>query len=405
MRTVTKLLFGLIIALSFSLQASAAITKKDFYGYWEIPEASGNTCYVIVKRNGNASCFWAGGKYDKIEKGSWSLVGERLIINWDGGYKYGLEKRDKDNIVRYQFTADQDPTGTTTDIAAGNRFNRKMVGSMKTEPNKDKEKDDKALGQDVSRPWNRKVMEKERSLARSPFSIKNEEKNYLGYWEIASSRALWGLVGNGTYYMNLDSMGNVTTAQKDWGEQHFGQLGLWHYENGEIQIKWPSGDKAILKGNKEQGYVLELFKPDDEFPDHPDTTKEIRKREDPQIKTFFNAAETNVISMLDYLGYWYEAGTDGKIDMSHHIEVERWGHCYRVDSPSGEKVKGNWIMSTDHMTMYWEDGKRSALELVGGNSLYLATWPANSPENALPTKKVPVDKRVPEEKIGEIKQH
>jgi len=393
-----KLFLPLFCIWVFGTTLFGETQAKEFYGYWEIPEANGSTCYVIVKRGGEASCFWAGGKYDTIEKGKWELQGDRLLIVWDGGYKYALEKRGEDSIRRFLFTPSQNPNSVSDDVLSGSRFNRKMVGNMKTEaPDAVEENPDAPV-----RPWNVKVMKEDREKAYSPFSVDPRTKHYLGYWEVADNESLWGLLGTGNFFLNLDNTGNVTTAQKDWGEDNFGQKGHWTYINDSMQIVWPSGDKAILKGDDIAGYTLTTFEPDDTFPTSPDKRLKVRKRDGREVISYFRSAETILVSMLDYLGHWYVI-RDDEIDRSSHIEVERWGICYRVDSPSAAKVKGHWVMKNTEMDLQWDDGKRNALSLTNGDRIFLKTWDKDAPKGAMPIESLPVYKEQPDEKIGEIR--
>lgn len=362
-----------------ALLASTA-TERDYYGFWEVREPNGDICHIVVKRSGEASCFWSGTSFNQIDKGRWELTSGKLLITWENGHRYVLELVDKDNILRTSFPPELPLTAEPTNRIAGKRFDRRMVGSLARgvtdpggsgSPRSDPLPADRPTGTTAPAP------------IRDPL--------FLGYWEVAGTTSLWGLMGQGGFFFALERDGSVKTSLKDWGSEHSGQIGNWETVLNEARLFWPSGHKAIVRKDSEDTFAFHLFNPNRDLSDKPSSTFVARKLPPARGRALFGAGETQMLAVDDIIGNW--GSPDNVPAGPSRIVIERWGKARLYDSRE-IPLYGQWKLDKDSLHIVWEDESQDILS-VGRQGLIRRFYKETTPLTAVPDREYPL-RRLPD---------
>lgn len=338
-----------VFCTSLTAQAPATLSPPEdaerlFAGHWKINEPAGDTCYLYVKPRGRASQFWSGEGLGHIEQGRWEIQGHRLLVRWETGYQDLYEIPNQGVILRKSFLPGAALDGAPSQEARGERLDPRMIGSLTTEPSI------------------------ERAAPPPPAQATVPMRNpFVGYWEVEQPGGLMGLGGKKHFYLNLQRNGTVTSMQRSWPEpEQSGQTGTWTLEGNEARLVWPSGHRDLIRPDGADRFQFLAYGPKDSLSDRSGATHPARHVPATEALGLFKAAETALVTIEDFVGYWREDSAKG--EARPHLEIERWGNAYRFADPSRPaetRSTGQWKLVNNSAVILWKDGSQEVIDTTG----------------------------------------
>ncbi len=389
MITVCLLLISVEFLQAEDYRGDFTADPRDFQGYWKIEEPAGDTCYLIIKAGGQASCFWAGNAMDEILKGKWTIRDGRLVITWDSGYRYALEKKGSRTVFRHTYPPGVDLGDQAESTVVGTQYDKRYVGYLAVEDANQNEEREDAFAFESASTTERKAP-KEVDSKTSPFT----RSQFLGYWYVESKQsALWGLFGAAnSYYINVSRDGRVHSILN---QKNAGLYGYWVQEGDALKVFWDDGKKQLIRKTGTDFEILTYSEKDD-FTDSPDGRQKLVKMDPMDAKAVFQDMAMKFISVEDIVGYWL--GESAEIETSPTIEIQRWGHArYFPYGINSKALDAEWQMHSDEVIVKVENGKRFLLINQIDNSWKLEAYNPNTSMTDLADRGNSVRRLKPEE--------
>jgi len=276
------------------LAASSALFAQgqgSWQGFWAAENISGDTFYINVKGQGEASSFWSGPGGDRIERGHWEPYGAGILLTWPSGYRDHLVDTGE-NVVKYSFgpSATLDDPPLTTTVAR--RIPPREVGMLT-----------------VSGPRDESLIAPQRDRTSPP--VRNE---FVGYWEVQT-----GNDEDDRFFMRLDRSGRAEAVQRNFAGDDSPQ-GSWILDTDRALIKWDNGQRDVLIRDG-VGYQLRAFAEGRDTTGEPRRTYPTFQIEASEVSSLFEASTPSELIVEDFLGRWRVAGIGG---FGSEFEVERW---------------------------------------------------------------------------------
>lgn len=419
-------LFLLVALLSLptaSLMGQANEAERSFIGHWEILEPAGDTCFLVIKRQGRATCFWSG-ETDTFLRGDWEWdsTRKRLIVTWNTGLRETLELVRVDTIVRRSFPAGSSIDGEPSLLARGTKIDDRMVGSLAETGSSDSRNNPPAPPPDAPEgeppqapPAAPTPNERgEIPLAGGQFSLPapapamplsqdaitlTARSGFLGYWRVERRQS--GFMGLGidrdAFYLLLQRTGQVESAWRAWEEEDAGQKGAWEPDGSGALIRWPSGHADRLEPTGSGDYRLTSYEPSrDGGLGSVAFTAPASQVPASDARSLFEAGATSILTTSDWIGLWQPMDPR---TAPPHLEIERWGNVFRLDpnitNPT-DRVRGQWRMLRDSIVISWPDDSTDVLEITQDGFIQ-ATYTAGTPITGVPDQRYRVRKITREE--------
>ncbi len=333
-------------------------TKEEFEALyqapWEITTDSGTSLYIIVKKGGLASFFYADRNDNTVYNGKWEVFGDALFIEWETGRTDVLRAIDSSNfriaMFNTGYTGDEQPD----DVGISKKLPESEVGTWTVPP------------EELQRM----------STARE------EVEGFFGTWEVR-------LDDGYTYYIVINDDRTAASSYSRTRKGVEGLQGVWNRQGAELHIQWDTGHYQIIR-------ELNNYHDTELFADATDLKQEATRirtrRVDQMTATKWLAAneeESTVIARVNafrsrkevnafFRGRWFLI-VDG--EPVQEIDIGRYGDIEIVDS----NMKGEWRSQTDSMYLYWNDGFRAILKPVY-LSFTVSIYAPGQPFDGTPTR-------------------
>ena len=355
---------GFLIGLSFAIALAALLfgqedenpteikEEKDWVGWWVIYQPDGDTLYINVKTQNRTSSFFSGEGSNRVEKGEWKYEGNRIVLNWEGGFKDVLASN-SGQYLYYTF-----PPAATPDISGSGgllarRLQKERIGSLQIPE-----------GVDLSETFAReKGMPPDRS-------------EYIGFWTEQSS-------GGGTSYLYLKRGGKATRAIPGRRDTDI-ESGNWMIEGENAYIVWNDGSRDFI-GKNNDGYTLR-----GSVGSGREYDTRLEKTEASSAREHFNISFGPAATTEDFLGYWAMKDQNGD---PYYIEVGHWSQATRyIETENSGIIKetGRWTMLSNGVHITWEDGTQDTLRITP-QGIKLSSFAPDASITGIPLSEIPAD--------------
>ena len=327
--------FAIVVALSPQLPgqdtpaSGAALQPKELFGYWAVPEPGGDIFYIILKSGSEVTGFWSGSSTNRMEKGSWEIYANKVLITWNDGYRDVLA-RSEDGFIKYSLTPDQTLDTEPETVLTTFRINRRDVGQWRVQSADAKDPDALAAPK----------VESDRPLMRNEF---------VGFWEISGKRI-------DTFYLRLKRDGKAQSAYREHRQAPKSIAGEWVLEGNEARITWDDEHHDMIS-NTGAGYILKSFSSRSKL-----EAKAV-KIEASRGQVLFSAGYTSLANIDHFEGIWEVSGQEG----NYFIEVKNWGQSTRFWLGEDEYFReesGKWKLLSMGLMIVWKDGSKDVLSLT-----------------------------------------
>jgi len=354
--------FHIATLLTAFLLASGLIARGgevDMHGFWELREPAGDTCVLIIKRGGQASCFWSGSSSTRIEKGNWAMDGERLVITWQSGHRDVVTSLGQSSIQRASYGPDMPLDGPPSYEVRGVRVDSRLPGSLTVQrsPADPRAGEPAAPGAAAQQPPVAAATpaQDEAGPLRNPFT---------GFWRGANSSGFMGIGGAkyDHFFIHLDRGGRARCALRNWGGKE-GMIGTWELRGDTAAVTWPDGHRDELRRAADGSYELLTYTPSRNPDRGPSSRIAIRRASADEAKGLFDAGTLNLLTTTDIRGLWTPR-EPGAVHES--IAIEGWGNAYRSPSRTGSEGSdaGEWRLTGDRVIISWIDGSKDVIRAV-----------------------------------------
>ncbi len=331
-----------------------------FKGYWTVKEEAGDTCFIVVKPKGKASCFWSARGADRILKGGWWLAGDRLVLHWENGYRDVLEKNGK---VMMRLTY---PPGTSIHNPPAHKIHAKRM-------------DEQMAGiYAVDTPAEHAENRREDMANGKKQPLRGE---FIGFWKIARP--------DKPFYLKIGRGGQALAALRGERAPRNAREGQWARQGKDVIITWPGGNKDVLRKNA-KGYTLLAY--DKIERNAPPGARRELLREMEAIKTpggearsLFGSGNIRFFTPGHFLGLWVASKEDGSY---FFIKFERYGEAVRIEKNEDMEIRetfGRWKILHEGAAVTWKDGAGYLVRLTDAGFV-LSIFPPGVPATGVPVR-------------------
>ena len=359
------LLFVFVVAISPRLPgqappaSNATLQPKDMIGYWAVQESGGDILYIILKSGSEVSSFWSGSSTNRMEKGSWEIDANKVLITWNDGYRDVLA-RSEDGFIKYELAPDQSLDTEPETVLTAVRIQRRDVGQWRVQN----------TGARAPAVPSTTEEESDRPIMRNEF---------VGFWEISGKRI-------NTFYLHLKRDGKAQSAYREHRQAPKSIEGEWVLENNEARITWDD-DHHDMISNTGENYKLRGFSSRSKF-----DAKAV-KIEPAQGQVLFSAGYTSLANIDSFEGIWEVYSQDD----NYFIEIKNWGQSARYWLGENRNIRevesGRWKLLSMGLMIVWKDGSKDVLRLtqkgMQKDSFSKDASIAGEPLNQSPAKKAP----------------
>ena len=340
--------------------SGAALQPKDLIGYWAVQEPSGDIFYIILKSGSECSCFWSGSATNRMEKGSWEIDANKVLITWNNGYRDVLARLE-DGFIKYDLAPDQTLDTEPETVLTAVRIDRRDVGQWRVQ----------STGTRAPAAPAAPKAESDRPLMRNEF---------IGFWEISGKRI-------DTFYLHLRRDGKAQSAYREHRQAPKSIEGEWVLEGDEARITWDDKHHDMIS-NTGANYKLRGFSSRSKF-----DAKAV-KIEAAQGQVLFSAGYTSLANIDRFEGIWEVSSQEG----NYFIEIKNWGQSTRYWLGENENLRqesGKWKLLSIGLMIVWKDGSKDVLRWTD-KGLRKDSFPKGASIAGVPLHQSPA-KPVPEE--------
>ncbi len=352
--------FAVVVALSPQLPgqdppaSGAALQPKELIGYWAVPEPGGDIFYIILKSGSQVTGFWSGSATNRMEKGSWEIAANKVLITWNDGYRDVLS-RSENGFIKYNLAPDQTLDTEPDTVLTAFRINRRDVGQWRVQ------------SADARAPAAPAALtaESDRPLMRNEF---------VGFWEISGKRI-------DTFYLRLRRDGKAKSAYRDHRQAPKSIEGEWVLEGNEARITWDDTHHDMIS-NTEMGYRLRGFSSRSKL-----EAKAV-KIETAHGQVLFSAGYTSLANIDRFEGIWEVSSKEG----NYFIEIKNWSQSTRYwleENEGFRQESGKWKLLSIGLMIVWEDGSKDVMRLTK-KGMQKDSYPEGSSIAGVPLHQSPV---------------
>ncbi len=355
---------GFLIGLSAAIALAAILfgqedensakikEEKDWVGWWIIQQPDGDALYINIKTQNRTSSFFSGEGSNRVEKGEWKYEGNRIVLNWEGGYKDVLAST-SDRYLYYTFPPSAMPDISGAGGIMARRLQKERIGSLQIPEGVD-------LSNTVARG---KEMPPDRSV-------------YIGFWTEKSSRG-------GASYLYLKRGGRASRAIPGRRDTDV-ESGNWMIEGENAYIVWNDGSRDFIDKNND-GYTLR-----GSVGSGREYDTRLEKTEASSARDHFNISIGPASTSVDFLGFWALKDQNGD---TYYVEVGHWSQATRhleTEDSGIIKETGRWTMLSNGVHITWEDGTQDTLRITP-QGIKLSSFAPGAPISGIPLREIPAD--------------
>lgn len=336
-------IFGLIaglipVELGSQNESSPQLITADFSGWWIVNEPEGDTFYLIVKKMGRASSFYSGPASNVIDKGTWILQDNRLILRWENGFRDVIIKKER-RYFRHSYFPDTSLDAEPDKIARAHRLSKKRVGSL-TVSDKDK-----------------------RATTTEPKNADSHSSRseFVGFWETRRGR-------NNFIFYFLERGGRISRSESSRKGANISE-GKWRQYGSEVKIEWETKPPEMIHKNSEEFLFTGTAGSNRTF------TAPIVRIDPARGRGYFNLSLGPTATSDAFVGFWRIPDDNDP----YFVHVDLWSHATRTrfdGKTSILKLKGRWTMLNDGVHIVWQNGSQATLRgTPDGGSFGFASFP------------------------------